>query len=876
MYIRSTTTSTRRKKSADFLEDTLGIGVWEWHKSLNAFSWNSAMFKLYGISEEDFDGKWENWCALLHPDDKDAVIQTFEQFLISSTPLDLSFRATHSNGKYRNIHMRSSSLVKSSTKCVGMCWQDDEYALLLDQLEKAHVSMDTCKISFLWFGEDGFVKMSNSYAHSQLGYSKEELLKLPIWSLDQTQSPAQWNEGWNRHERDGYLAFRTIYTTKQQEQLPVEVAACLIAVGDGKYAFHIVQDITAIVAGENALRDAKVSADKAGRAKAAFLANLAHEIRTPMNAIIGLSSLLLQKSSPESEIWGYLEKVLSSGRSLLTVLNEILEFSKLEADALELFNEPFEISAILSRLKENFLPIAREKGIQFDLQSEQIISIGLLEGDVMRLEQILGYIISHSIGSTRHGSVTLVVTSENDTPSEVKLKFSVKDTGGGLTEDEQSDLFRLFLLKGDYNNTSSGLGLAIAQKLAALLRSQIIVESFPQFGSIYRFTVTFPKVGPIDTVCKMGASSDKENQLLATAPQELTGKKLVLAEDNFVNQLIMKEMLKSIGITCDIANSGIEAVALAGKGIYDGILMDVQMPVMGGIEATNIIRQQERWASIPIIALTAGVTAHENEECLANGMNAVLLKPIDREALVCELLKWLCKGKGVRTLRKRMSTREFSIANFDSEFTGGGIYTSPKFTEPFKEFCDTGSIWLRPQQATSAGNVTDLTLSSSDYTDSGSRAVLSSGSNSGLLKHSHSSTSSIASYMEQLKSIDFWMVCEMAGSNRDTVVELLKAFLEFLLETRVNLESNSTDVEENISEMRQVLSRVISTADTMCATDLATSARAYLIALLQAESPEIISLQEKFLLELGQTAAELQGIPGLVVTPPFHAGNEKL
>lgn len=384
---------------------------------------------------------------------------------------------------------------------------------------------------------------------------------------------------------------------------------------------------------------AKEAAEMANRAKTAFLANMSHELRTPMNAIMGMTLLALRLAKEEKQR-DYLNKVQRSSEHLLEIINDILEISRIEAERIILKRTPFKLSTVFESFKNSVGRVARDKGLAFEIELPSELSEQMLVGDPLRLDQVLLNLTNNAIKFTQQGSVSVRVKKVQANPNGISLRFEVTDTGIGITSEAQQRLFTAFE-QADNSMTrkfgGTGLGLAICKRLVNLMGGEIGVISQPELGSTFWFKVTLQtwEDGARPTQ-KIGCESAGAGQTVA-----LPVARVLLAEDDPVNQEVTIDLLEDAGLQVDLAENGAEAVALAQKYNYDLILMDMQMPIMSGIDATRAIRCLPNYASTPILAMTANAFDTDRQACINAGMNEHISKPVIPEKLLETLQKWL-------------------------------------------------------------------------------------------------------------------------------------------------------------------------------------------------------------------------------------------
>jgi len=378
------------------------------------------------------------------------------------------------------------------------------------------------------------------------------------------------------------------------------------------------------------LREAREIAEKADQAKGSFLANMSHEIRTPISGIIGVIEML-QSENITTRQHDLLAMAADSSDVLLNIVNNILDYSKIEAGKLELANEPFIPDRLFEKVARNFSLMAENKGILFSSSIADDLP-EYVEGDRYRLRQILTNLISNAIKYTDKGTVHFSVTAQKRA-SFTSFSISVSDTGLGIPESALQKLFTPFE-QGDSSYRKSaqgtGLGLSITKYLVEMMHGDIAVESHEGKGSQFTVTIDLPMVDAPET------SEETRTQSIQAGLQGT----VLLAEDNRVNQVYLVHFLEKAGFRVKLAENGVEAVNLAKKQRFDAILMDIQMPLMGGIEATSEIRNHEEIRSLgrtPIFALTASATEHDRSTILSSGIDHFFPKPLDMRSLLHKL-----------------------------------------------------------------------------------------------------------------------------------------------------------------------------------------------------------------------------------------------
>ncbi len=498
---------------------------------------------------------------------------------------------------------------------------------ILDIATEAVVSVD----------ETFRIRLFNKGAQTTFGYELEEAIGQPLQML----IPQRFHDS-HREHAEGFVrsAETNSEITQRNEVLGLRKDGTEFAIeasvsrldqlGDKTYT-AMVRDITDRKQAEEDLLAAKEQAEEANRSKSDFLASMSHEIRTPMNGVLGMVGVLLD-SELSSEQRKHARTIRDSGEALLSLLNDILDLSKIEAGQVELEVLDFDLEGLLDSVDSLWGPRLQGKGLELSIQVAPDVA-PVLSSDPTRIRQILFNLVGNAAKFTDQGKIAVDVSQRALKDGELELRFAVTDTGIGIEPDAQSRLFSKFT-QADKSVTrrfgGTGLGLAICKQLAELLDGEIGVESAPGQGSSFWFTVRCVPgdAAIVDTEAWTGETIADE------APESSRPLRILVAEDNHINQTVLLAMLGKAGHRIDIAGNGLEAISSVTRVAYDLLLMDVQMPEMDGMTATRRIRDLPgETGRIPIIALTANAMKGDREKYLAAGMNDYVSKPIKPNAL---------------------------------------------------------------------------------------------------------------------------------------------------------------------------------------------------------------------------------------------------
>jgi PAS domain S-box-containing protein len=568
--------------------------------------------------------------------------------------------------------------------------QEEKYRNIIDNMQLGLVEMDL----------DHRVLYANRSYCQIIGYSAEELLGQQVLPLVLSEAEMEALQGKFLERRRGISdLYEVEMTTKQGKRKWLFVGAAPV-LDEGKQpvgTICITLDITHQKQLAQNLREAKQHAESSARAKERFLANMSHEIRTPMNAIMGMSQLLAKTALAPRQS-NYLHAITTSAQNLLVIINDILDISKLDAGKMTIERVGFNVHRLCEQVEKTLLYKAQEKGLHFITKVSSLVPNVVL-GDPYRITQILLNLASNSVKFTEKGEVTLKSEVAGYFNGQVIIAFSVCDTGVGIDPAYLASIFQEFTQE-DTSITrkfgGTGLGLSISCTLARLMGSEIYIESEKGKGTTSHFCLFLP----------VGTEHDlpqRESAVIANS-QALRGKRVLLVEDNEYNRLLAQTFLASAGLDVTEVENGQLAVDCVRKQAFDLILMDVQMPVMDGYEATRHLRQ-DLGLTIPIIALTASAVSGEKQKCLAVGMNDYLAKPFYEDELLQLVHDWVLRPTAPEAVALPLGPALYKLDTLLDTARG-----NQKFVESMlKTFIDSTQIALRDLgRALEVGNLAGL------------------------------------------------------------------------------------------------------------------------------------------------------------------------
>jgi len=612
------------------------LGSWQLDIARGELRWSAETYRIFAIpagTPVDYD----LFLSRIHPDDR-AAVDTAWRTALKGESYDITHRIVV-DGAVKWVREQAELLFDAAGRLTGgtgtvqdVTARREAEIRLRDSEELLRSAIDTIDEAFVVYGPDDRLVLCNEkyrdiYRTSapviEPGRRFEEIIRYGVAHGQYAQARGN-EEAWIAER----LAIHRAGDTDTIQQLDdgrwVRIREKHTASGH-TVGFRV--DITEIY-------KAKEAAEAANRSKSEFLANMSHEIRTPMNAILGLTQLVLDSPLTEEQA-SLLRMSLNSGRALLGILNDILDYSKIEAGRLDIERMPFSVEDVLREIADLFSARLAEKGLKLFLDVDPALPAEVV-GDPLRLNQVLANLVGNAIKFTERGEIRVRVESRpGPDPERLSLRFAVRDTGIGIDRAVAGRLFEPFTqadgsITRKYGGT--GLGLAICKRLIEAMGGEIAVTSEPGEGATFGFTIVVASAtdgampAPVSGAMPAGKS--------APAGRRFDGARMLVVEDNPFNQQVAAGFLAKLGIVVSLADDGAEAVAMAAHGHFDAILMDLHMPVMDGLEATRRIRALPHGESIPVIAMTAAVLDEDRARCLEAGMVDFVPKPVDPDELL--------------------------------------------------------------------------------------------------------------------------------------------------------------------------------------------------------------------------------------------------
>ncbi|TWR27636.1 PAS domain S-box protein [Mucilaginibacter achroorhodeus] len=635
------------------------IGNWKWDSKSNILSWSDEVNSIHEIDLNNASSSRFGRLLLqyIHPDDQYIASNLFKSGNNTGSSYEYRIITPNGNLKYISVIIGKLMYREDGTlrKIIGTLQDITERKQAeIDHHRtenKYRLVLETIKMAALSLNAEGKVIFCNKYLANLVGYSQAEIL-----GMDWTENfvPGEHREvitSWfkNKTVKPHYVN-PIIARNGDLRTISWQNTVSYDEYGNIKETTSIGEDITIQQKVRQELISAKEQAERSSHFKSEFLSIMSHEIRTPMNAVIGTTNLLLEEN-PKPEQLEYLNTLKFSSENLLAIINDILDYNKIEAGKLQLINLPFNIHQLVQNVRQSFYAKAVEKNLEIDLQYDNAIP-DFVMGDQTRLGQILINLVSNAVKFTHKGSVTISLMREFTADGDVTINFAVTDTGIGMSAENLTVVFDPFIqgpqtITHEYGGT--GLGLAITQRLIELYQSNIEVSSEPGKGTAFTFSIRFGNA-PVAALEPREHISTEEDVLAPTLPQDLAGMTILVVDDNKMNLMIAAKFLEKWRAHVAQSINGQLAVDLVRAGeVYDLIIMDLQMPVMDGFEATAQIKQID--PLIPVIAFTADAMAETYTKAYQAGMCDYITKPFVPEDLFEKVSKYRKQEQGLDLLK---------------------------------------------------------------------------------------------------------------------------------------------------------------------------------------------------------------------------------
>ncbi len=643
--------------------DAAGIGVWEYDPATGNLNWDERMRAIYGTHTTGGE-TYATWSGSLHPEDRARSEAEILKALRGEKEFDTEFRIVRPDGEIRYVKASARTLLAADGTPVRMTGVNfdvtdrrrAELALLETSSLLRTVLDSATETSVIATDQNFIIKVFNAGAEQLLGYASDELVGRA--TLADLHDPHELRvraeelgvRGGGAEDCYASLIDATChgpdvrnrardwtYVRKDGSHVTVSLVfnAMRKFTGELEGYLGIAHDVTLRNQHEETLREATFRAEKANRAKSEFLANISHEIRTPLNAVIGLSYLLAQTKLDGGQ-QQFLAKMDASSKSLLAVINDVLDLTKIEAGELIVESSAFSLYDLLQNVSDVMATAAQAKGIGFSIEVVKNLPPALM-GDATRISQILTNLLSNAIKFTERGGVELRVALLRHTVRGPTLAFTVADTGIGISPESQARLFEPFA-QADSSITrrygGTGLGLSIVKSLTALLGGEVSLSSTPGVGTQFTVMLEFA-VAASDAV--LSETADRE----PLGGRPLQGVRVLVVDDSEINLEVSKRILELQGAEVCLESNGLDAFERlrAQPYAFDVVLMDVQMPLLDGHQATRRIRVELGLVDLPIIALTAGALSSERHRAVAAGMDDFISKPFDAVTLANSILR---------------------------------------------------------------------------------------------------------------------------------------------------------------------------------------------------------------------------------------------
>jgi PAS domain S-box-containing protein len=659
-----------------FAIDGSGDGLWDWNVAQSTVYFSPRWKEMLGFTQDEIGSGLDEWSKRVHPDDMAQAMADVQAHFDGKTTVYINeHRVSCKDGSLKWILDRGLVVERDTAnkplRMIGTHTDITERAQAEAALQESenrfrNLFKDIPAVAVQGYDEHGTTHYWNMASERLYGYRADEAIGRNMLDLI---IPAEMRDGVREAMRGMFETATPIpagelsLLRKDGSRVDVFSSHAYVHVpGRAPEMFCVDIDITErkqteaelqqhrhhleelVLSRTAELSQARDAAEAANRAKSMFLASMSHELRTPMNGIMGMTDLVLRRATDPEQI-DWLNKSQGAAKHLLSVINDILDISKIESDRLMLEEQDFSLAEALDDAMHMQDAPAQAKGLSLSWHIDPALPDQLC-GDAMRLRQILINFTGNAIKFSERGQITVRASAAAEDSQSVLLKIEVTDQGVGISPEQQARLFHAFA-QADGSMTrkygGTGLGLIISKRIALLMGGDAGVISEEGRGSTFWVTLRLRRATSDPQAAKSPPTESPRETLARLFP----GARVLVAEDEPVNREVLVFLLEDVGLALDVASNGQEAVEKASGGGYALILMDVQMPVMSGLEATGAIRELPGMANIPILALTANAFDEDRDVCLAAGMDDHIGKPVDTDALCAIVLHWLQKSAAV-------------------------------------------------------------------------------------------------------------------------------------------------------------------------------------------------------------------------------------
>ena len=626
------------------------LGIWDWNLASNELVWDERMYALCGVAPGELGDAHHTWLATTHPDDRPLCERARQRALTGDQSYDIEFRVIRPDGAVRYMKSDGQVLRNAQGQAVRMTGihyditerkqaeeemrrhRDHLLELVDERTASLRAIVDNAADGIISIDEQGIILSFNRAAEEMFGYGEAEILGRPVGKL----IPQAGRAG--RREGEPRVASRSLDLQGQRRDgsaFPMHVAISEVDVGGRPRTIGILRDISQQKAAEASLIAARNAAETASQVKSEFLAKMSHELRTPLNAVIGFSQLMSRSDTLLPDQQRNLQIIHRSGQHLLTLINDVLALSKIEAGGTHLEAADTDLARLLDEVAEMLRIRAQNAGLELEVVLDGLPAA--VKVDAVKLRQVLINLLGNALKFTQEGRVLLQVGAQllnGPEEGQARIAFVISDTGIGMAPGDLQRIFEPFVQVGAHaSEGGTGLGLAISRQYVELLGGVLQVESEVGRGSVFRFALTLP-------LAEAPRAAPSTGAVLGLEPQH-RGKRVLVADDDRESQLLLGELLEPLGFVVVFADNGVEALARVASFAPHLVLMDWRMPELDGLATIRRIRSQPDGDQVRIIMCTASAFEEQCATALEAGADAFLRKPLNTEELYCHVERLL-------------------------------------------------------------------------------------------------------------------------------------------------------------------------------------------------------------------------------------------